>query len=249
VEQAVVNLVVNASDAMPQGGELTLRTGQEDAGRVWVSVSDTGPGIPEEIRERVFEPFFTTREADGGSGLGLAVVHGIVTQHGGSIELETRSGAGTTFRVLFPQAEAAQAPPAQAVLGTPESERAGEGSRVLLVEDAAGVREWLEEALKMLGYEVVTAATAREALELPDHPAINLLLSDVLLPDTAGPELADRLTSRWGNLAVVFMSGYAKDHLLTRHSFNERVRFLQKPFTLDSLARELQGALQGVPQG
>ena len=243
VEQAVINLVVNASDAMSKGGQLTLRSGQEEAGQVWISVSDTGSGIPEHIQERVFEPFFTTKEAEGGSGLGLAVVHGIVTQHGGSIRFESRSGTGTTFRIFFPQAEAAQASPPRAALATEEPERAGEGNRVLLVEDAEGVREWLEEALKMLGYQVISTASAKEALDLPEQEGADLLLSDVLLPDTAGPELADLLKNRWGNLAVVFMSGYAKDHLLDRLSFDEKVRFLQKPFTLDSLARELKEAL------
>jgi PAS domain S-box-containing protein len=158
LDQVLMNLVVNASDAMPDGGCLTVRTGKEDGGRVWVSVQDTGSGIPDALRDRIFEPFFTTKPRERGSGLGLSVVHGIVAQHGGAIRVSDGTAGGAVFRIALPGAFPVDAPLTQSLSAEEEVPRGG-GQRVLVIEDEAGAREGLASILAILGYEV-TAATA-----------------------------------------------------------------------------------------
>ncbi len=243
LEQVLMNLVVNASDAMPDGGKLVVRTGRENGGWAWLAVEDTGSGIPEAIRDRIFEPFFTTKSPDRGTGLGLAVVHGIVEQHGGRIELRTETGRGTTVRILLPKLASGEAPAvapyATELGGLPE----GRGEAVLVVEDEDGAREGLREILTGLGYRVVAVASAEEAGLLPERPPFDLLLTDLLLPGLSGADLAQGLQDRWPRLKVILMSGYAEDEAVRRGVNAGAVHFLQKPFDMGTLAREVRSAL------
>ena len=242
LEQVLMNLVVNASDAMLDGGRLTIRTGGEPKGFSWLEVEDTGHGIPEAIRERVFEPFFTTKGPGKGTGLGLSVVHGIVAHHAGRLELETHEGRGTRIRVVLPcpgpgAAASSRAPAAAVELA------AGHGERVLVVEDEDGARDGLREILTSVGYETVAVGSGAEAGVLATEPGFALLLTDLMLPDVAGQDLAASLQARWPALAVVFMSGYAEDDALRRGIEAGRVRFLQKPFGMHALTTALRAAL------
>jgi PAS domain S-box-containing protein len=242
LEQAVVNLVVNACDAMPDGGRLVLSTGREGRSFAWFSVRDSGPGIPEELKGRIFEPFFTTKGVDQGTGLGLSVVLGIVQRNGGTIEVVSPVGGGAEFKVVLPLME------------EPLPEALGAGSvlpggrerpqhRVLLVEDAAGVREWLGEALSMLGYRVTSASTMRAAMDRLEEGVFDVILSDVLLPDGSGVDIARRAAALKPSPALVLVSGYSRDDVLRREVMEGNVRFLQKPFGIDALEREMAAAL------
>jgi len=242
ISQVWMNLAVNATDAMPDGGTLTVRSGRRGDGDVWFSVTDTGHGIPDDIRDHIFEPFFTTKGDRRGTGLGLAVVHGIVTQHGGEVEVASTVGKGTTFRVMLPrraeEGNAATAEPAQAA-ALPH----GNGERVLLVEDNDSVRRAFERLLIRLGYEVTAAGSAEEADLLPVSQPFALLLTDMVLPGLSGAGLAAQLRERWPELKVVFMSGYTEDEALRKRAAEGEVRFLQKPVDLGTLAREVYNAL------
>jgi two-component system cell cycle sensor histidine kinase/response regulator CckA len=242
LDQVLTNLVVNATDAMPAGGTLVVRTG-EAAEQVLLCVEDTGAGIPAEIRDHIFEPFFTTKVGEKGSGLGLSVVHGIVTQHGGTIDVSDRAGGGTVFRIELPRAKLAET---QVVSHSPaeggELPR-GEGERIVVVEDEAGARGSLLDLLQMLGYRVTAVGSAEEAKRLPSEPPFALVLSDVLLPDASGTELTDALRERWPGLKVVLMSGYTEDDAIRRAVRAGTVRFLQKPFDMRRLATEIRASL------
>jgi len=242
IGQVWMNLAVNATDAMPEGGTLTVRSGRRGDADVWFSVSDTGHGIPEDIRDHIFEPFFTTKGDQSGTGLGLAVVHGIVTQHGGEVEVTSAVGAGTTFRVVLPRRlddAAASAPADNESARLPQ----GDGERVLLVEDNDSVRRAFERLLVRLGYAVKAASSAEEADQLPAAEPFMLLLTDMVLPGMSGASLATRLRARWPALKVVFMSGYTEDEALRKRAADGEVRFLQKPVDLLTLAREVHDAL------
>jgi two-component system cell cycle sensor histidine kinase/response regulator CckA len=238
MQQVLLNLAINARDAMPGGGVLTLRSGAF-GGEVFLEVEDTGEGMDETTRARIFEPFFTTKEVGKGSGLGLAVVHGIVQQHGGRIEVESRLGKGSRFRIVLPAAVS------EAVLSSALKEEAevplGAG-RVLLVEDEEGVRAGLGALLEVIGYDVIPVASGEEAMELPAFPAPDLMLTDITLPGITGLALGDRLRGRWPSLKVVLMSGYVEEALRTRAS-ERGWSFLQKPFDLTDLASTLRAAL------
>lgn len=240
LEQVVTNLVQNARDAMPTRGTLSIRTFARD-GFVVLEVEDTGRGIDEATREHLFEPLFATREAKGASVRGLAFAYGVVQRHGGRIEVESAVGRGSLLRVLLPAAA-----PSSVVL--PQESASGEmapgrGERILVVEDEEATREVLTDLLGLLGYEVVAADRGEDALALPDLPAPDLLLSDVLLPGIPGPALADRLKKRWPGLRVILMSGYTSDIAVPRDAAGRPVRFLQKPFAMARLSRELRAAL------
>ncbi len=242
LEQAVVNLVVNACDAMPEGGRLVLSTGREGRAFAWFAVRDSGPGVPEELRGRIFEPFFTTKGVEQGTGLGLSVVLGIVQRNGGAIEVATPPGGGAEFKVTLPLMEGAL--PGEEGAGpalAPEHERPQH--RVLLVEDAAGVREWLGEALSLLGYRVVSASTLRAAMDHLEDAVFDVVLSDVLLPDGSGVDIARRVSALRPSPAIILVSGYSRDDVLRREVMEGNVRFLQKPFGLDALEREMAAAL------
>src|SRR5664280_263112 len=242
IDQVLMNLVVNAADAMPGGGSLTIRSGRQGQEWVWFATDDTGDGIPAEIRERIFEPFFTTKGK--GTGLGLSVVHGIVTQHGGVVTFEDRPGGGTSFRVALPRAGSGEHP----IVSTPtvdtSSSPAGHGERVLVVEDEEGARQGLAEILRMLAYDVVAVGSGEEAGLLPHDPGFDVLLTDMMLPGCAGSDLARGLLERWPTLKVILMSGYTEDEAVRRGALAGRLRFLQKPFDMGSLAREIRGALE-----
>jgi two-component system cell cycle sensor histidine kinase/response regulator CckA len=243
LDQVLMNLVVNASDAMSDGGRLVIRAGVGAEETVWLSVEDTGHGIPEEIRDRIFEPFFTTKGAERGSGLGLAVVHGIVTHHGGTIRVSDREGGGSVFRIQLSRAGAGEAddrpsPPVDA-----DDLPHGNGERIVVVEDETGAREGLVDLLTMLGYEVAAVGSAEEAHRLPLEPAFDVLLSDLLLPDVSGAELARGFLERWPRLKVILMSGYTEDEAVRRGVGAGTLRFLQKPFDIRTLAREIRTAI------
>ena len=240
--QVLLNLAVNAGDAMPAGGRLAIATGSEN-GTVWVKVTDTGGGIPEAIRDHVFEPFFTTKELGKGTGLGLSVVHGIVVQHGGTVTFESAEGQGTTFAVTLPRAGSGENPVVEIAErgGAPSR---GHGELVLVVEDEDSTRQALAEILTLLGYAVTAVGSGEEARRLAAEQPFDLLLTDLMLPGISGGDLAAGLQACWPDLRVVLMSGYAEDAAIRLASPTSPVRFLQKPFDMDTLARELCAALE-----
>jgi PAS domain S-box-containing protein len=240
IEQVLVNLVVNASDAMPDGGQIRLSTwGRGEA--VGLAVADSGPGVPAAIRERIFEPFFTTKGVGKGTGLGLSVVHGIVTRFGGSVTVESPEGSGATFTVSLPRAGAPlHAPSARPAAPAPE---AGRGERILVIEDETAARQALAEIIAALGYAVTAVGSGGEAEALPAEPGFDLLLTDLVLPDVSGLDLAIRLVDRWSAMKLVLMSGYSDNDAVRLAVADGRARFLQKPFAIDTLAQELRDAL------
>jgi PAS domain S-box-containing protein len=255
LEQVILNLSVNARDAMAQGGRLTLETANvtvdEAAARrgsdvvpgryVVLSVHDTGHGMDAATRAQIFEPFFTTKEVGQGTGLGLATVYGIVKQSGGFIEVESEPGRGACFRVYLPRVEETVAVAAD--VKTPGSRLRGTET-VLLVEDDEALRTLAREILTVQGYTVVEAASPREALRLhATHPeAIHLLLTDVVMPEMNGRQLADHLRTARADLRVLFMSGYTGAALAQRDG-EIGGHFLQKPFTPDGLSRRVREVL------
>jgi PAS domain S-box-containing protein len=247
VEQVLMNLLVNARDAMPEGGRVALETEAAEVGAALpglppgryalLTVADTGHGMEAATRERIFEPFFTTKEVGRGTGLGLATVYGIVEQAGGAVFVESEPGAGARFRVYFPACAAeAEAEPA-----TPPGVPAGRQETVLLVEDEVQLRAPLSRILRGRGYRVLEAGDGEEALSVADrHPGgIDLLLSDVVMPRMGGVELARRLGERRPGMRTLLMSGYAFDELAGR----EGAEVLEKPVLPDELARRVRAAL------
>jgi PAS domain S-box-containing protein len=249
--QVIMNLALNARDAMPNGGTLGIRTITDDAQdtsgtnggpRAQLVVSDTGTGIDTKVLPLIFDPFFTTKAQGAGSGLGLSTVYGIVKQSGGLIDVQSEMGHGTTFTISLPAAPTTQIPGEGAeTLGPPRSG----GEVILVVEDDDQVRTVVSKGLPRLGYEVLVVRNAEEALALSDkhRGRIDLLLTDVVMPGLSGPELAERLTARRPETRVVFMSGYpAGDDPSTGFELNGRV-YLQKPFALAELAEKIRTAL------
>ncbi|GAB4257947.1 PAS domain-containing protein [Deferrisoma sp.] len=243
LEQVVLNLAVNARDAMPRGGDLRIRTrAARDADGTPVAVievEDTGEGIAPEIRDRIFEPFFTTKAEDRGTGLGLATVYGIVTQAGGRVEVESEVGRGSTFRVVWPAASGAAAESAPRAAA---EAAAGDGRAVALVEDDPAVRDLAADCLRELGYRVLSFSTGEEAeAGLAREANLDLLVTDVVMPGMRGPELLRRLRRRWPELPAVFVSGHAGDQLADLET--DRALFLQKPFRLADLEAAVARAL------
>ena len=253
-EQVLLNLAVNARDAMPTGGRLTIETGAAEldaeyaAGRAevrpgryaLVAVSDTGCGMAAEVQARIFEPFFTTKPAGKGTGLGLATVFGIVKQSGGHVAVYSEVGRGTTFKVYLPPAPA----PASAAERTPPPAPGGRET-VLLVEDEGKVRALAGLALRRAGYAVLEAGGADEAAAVTaaHRGAVDLLLTDVVMPGTGGRALAERMAAAAPGLRVLYMSGYTDDAVVRHGVLHAEVAFLQKPFTVDGLLRKVRGAL------
>jgi len=235
LQQVLMNLVVNAKDAMPDGGVLTVRA--TSGVEVCLEVADTGHGMDAATGEHIFEPFFTTKEPGKGTGLGLAVVHGIVRDHGGRIEVESAPGTGSRFRIWLP----VLTPPTPAVAGTSAVETLppGNGLRVLLVEDEKGVREGLGKLLASAGYEVTVTTSGEEATARAAELRPELLIADLILPGMTGPQLTESLMSRWPGMHAILMSGYTEDEALRRDIDEGRVRFLQKPFDTAALAFHL----------
>ena len=214
---------------------------------MWLSVEDTGVGIPESIRERIFEPFFTTKGTGKGTGLGLSVVHGIVTRHGGRIEVESVEGRGSTFKVILPKVASGEFAPVSEAPAAVSELPAGHGERVLVVEDEDGAREGLRDILRSLGYEVIAAASGEEAGALPAEAPFDVLLTDLMLPGISGSQLAAGLQERWPRLKVILMSGYTEDEAVRTGVGAGAIRFLQKPFDMTRLAREVRAALDEAP--
>jgi len=240
LEQVLTNLALNGADAMPDGGRLEVAT-WADNGQVGLTVRDDGTGMDDATRARIFEPFFTTK-GELGTGLGLSVVHGIVTSHGGSIEVDTEPGRGTTFWVRLPRHASGAFPGVRAAAagGSPAT---GTAERVLLVEDNQQIRGLFARMLERLGYRVTAVGSAEEALALASEPPFALLLSDVMLPGASGVELSRRLGERWPELQVILVSGYAEDEVSRSDVTAGHLRFLQKPVDLATLAAEVRAAL------
>ena len=244
LEQVILNLAVNARDAMPRGGKLVLETANvdvDDARYVMLAVSDNGVGMDAETQSRVFEPFFTTKEPGKGTGLGLAMVYGIVAQSGGSIRVDSEPGRGTTFKVLLPRVDE---PP---TVDPPPAERpAGRGCETVLVaEDEDGVRSLICEVLRGLGYRVLEAPRPELALDLmaAEGAPVRLLLTDVVMPGMDGRQLAERLTARQPGLRVLYISGYTGEAIARHGVLEHGTQLLQKPFTPEALARKVREVL------
>jgi two-component system, cell cycle sensor histidine kinase and response regulator CckA len=257
IEQVVMNLAVNARDAMPAGGILTIETANvnlghfEIAGRlelapgpyVLLSISDTGHGMSAGVQQHLFEPFFTTKEAGKGTGLGLATVYGIVKQSGGDIVVFSEPGFGASFAIYLPRIPLVA--PGAGAATNPDDEivKAG-GETVLLVEDEETVRRLTARMLRSLGYVVLEAADPVEALRIgADAERLDLVLSDVVMPDMSGPDCVRRLRGMRDRFAVLFMSGYAGDVAVYQTLIEAGMRLLRKPFTLAGLARAVSAAL------
>jgi two-component system cell cycle sensor histidine kinase/response regulator CckA len=251
LEQVILNLAVNARDAMPGGGTLTLRTadvdgapGIADGAWVLVEVADTGMGMDAPTRARMFEPFFTTKEQGKGSGLGLSMVYGIVTQSRGHITVDSEPGRGSTFRVYLPRE--ADAPTAQPPPPSSESPPRGHET-IVLAEDDEDVREFLTFFLQRLGYQVLAARDGVEAMAIAARSSapIDLLLTDVIMPRMDGIELIRRMSEARPQLKVLLMSGYPGDSAKLASLDGRRVRLLNKPFERDELARRVRNSLDG----
>ena len=254
LEQVILNLAVNAHDAMPDGGSLSLETTNVDLGPerapigvepgpyVALTIRDTGCGMDPETRSHIFEPFFTTKPAGEGTGLGLATVYGIVTQSGGHIQVDSEPGRGTTIHVCLPRSHGsveAEAEPSR----TPAPQARGE--TVLVVEDDAGVRDTIRSTLTRLGYTVLEAADPADALRLcgTREGAIGLVICDLVLPEVRGPELAERLTALRPTLRVLYISGYSDGAAPGGTPLPHGAPFLERPFSADSLAHKVAALL------
>ena len=245
LEQVVLNLAVNARDAMPSGGTLTIETRVIDE-RVALIVTDTGVGMEREVLDRVFEPFFTTKGVGQGTGLGLATVHGIVNQSGGEILVYSEPGLGTSFKVYLPvSGEAAESADAR---DTSDVERLHGDETVLLCEDEDGVRHLIETVLTNHGYRVLAAAGPLQALEIAAERDIDVLVSDVIMPDLSGPELARRMESLRPGVRTLFVSGYTAETVRSRGRLPADSAFLEKPFHQLSLLRAIRGLLSAAPR-
>ena len=261
IEQVIMNLVVNAKDALPEGGKITIETANvnlgDDARRqfsyiqpgpyVLLSISDTGQGMSKETQAHIFEPFFTTKEKGKGTGLGLSTVYGIIKQSGGYVFVESEPGQGTRFRIYLPRvAEAAEAagalPTARSVAGGSET--------VLLAEDEESVRELVRETLEAKGYKILACENAEAALQraAAHTGTIDMLITDLVMPGMSGRELAKRLCAVRPQAKVLYLSGYTEDVLAHPGMFEPGTSFLQKPFTLQRLARKVREVLQGKPE-
>ncbi|HEY7274166.1 MAG TPA: ATP-binding protein [Actinoplanes sp.] len=243
IEQLMVNLALNARDAMPGGGQLVIDTAPFEAGRyVRMRVSDSGSGMPPDVVERAFEPFFTTKPKGEATGLGLATVYGIVTQAGGTVGIESAVGVGTTVTILLP----ASASPCPAPEERPVS-TTGRGETLLVVEDESALRDVAGRILSGAGYRVLAADGGPQALELAalHEGAIDLLVSDVVMPGMLGKELAERLVSERPGTRVLYMSGYAHPVLASQGTLDPGVALLEKPFTAADLLSAVRRRLDG----
>lgn len=261
VEQIIVNLVLNARDAMPQGGKISIETGNVDIGEGFSSkgahvppgkyvvlvISDNGSGMDEHTQNRIFEPFYTTKELGKGTGLGLATVYGIVKQSGGTIWVYSEPGQGTTFKIYFPRFEAS---PSDYSSRNLRSENYNGNETILLVENAEPLRALAKEFLKSNGYAVLDAENGHEAIRIAKAfgGPIHLLLTDVIMPQMGGKHLAEQLASFRPATKVLYMSGYSDDGIARTGILVTEKVFLEKPFTRDTLLRKVRRLLDHAPQ-
>ncbi len=259
IEQIVLNLAINARDAMPDGGELVIETadilldddycekyvGTEPGAYVMLAVSDTGSGMDAETRKKIFEPFFTTKQPGQGTGLGLATVYGIVKQSGGRIEVYSEPGEGTSFKVYLPFVAEKAKPLVRSSVSN--SGDGGGQETVLVVEDEKMVCRLAVKLLKRRGYQVLSAATPGEAIALVQQHegTIDLLLTDVIMPKMNGRKLADKITNLRPEIKVLFTSGYTQNVIAHHGVLDEKVEFLAKPYSLDALATRVREVLDG----
>jgi len=252
----LMNLCVNARDAMPKGGQLFIETRDEvidedycrihplaHPGRyVLLVVSDTGNGMEPGVAEHIFEPFFTTKAQGKGTGLGLATVYGIVKQHEGFINVYSEPGEGATFKIYFPMAASAEAdvPPDQ-----PQEEVRGGSETILVAEDHEGLRELVSESLQSLGYTVLVAADGEEAVQqFEEHiDEVDLLVLDVVMPRMRGPEAYNRIHARRPDIPAIFCTGYSPDSPVVNGALQGGTTVLQKPYTTTNLARGIRSFL------
>jgi CheY-like chemotaxis protein len=256
LEQVIINLAVNARDAMPQGGRVSITTSLETIHReptpmdpesrdgefIYLTFADTGMGMDTQILSRIFEPFFTTKAVGKGTGLGLSTVFGIVRQHRGWVEVESKPNHGTTFRIYFPSSRQA------AEKAEPVAETALPGGRetVLVAEDEEVLRQMLVEVLKNQGYTVLEATSGRHALEVWERAdrAVDLLLTDLVMPGgMMGSELAERLSSQCPSLKVIYTSGYSPGMAGREISLLQKRNFLPKPYSINKLAQFVRECL------
>jgi signal transduction histidine kinase/CheY-like chemotaxis protein len=257
IDQVIMNLAVNSRDAMPDGGKLTIETagieltkdyvgrhiGVEAGQYVMLSVSDTGTGMDETTRARLFEPFFTTKEKGKGTGLGLSIVYGIVKQNGGDILVYSEPGRGTAFKIYLPAVNAA----AEALVRPGESTPEGLATEtILLVEDDPQVRSLASTMLARMGYRVLEAESAGEALDIAGahQGTLHLLLTDLVMPRMSGKELARALQSTHSGLRVLYMSGYTDSGVVDQGLLTADTPFIQKPFTRTTLSRAVRDVLK-----
>jgi PAS domain S-box-containing protein len=248
LEQVIVNLVVNARAAMPDGGRLTIATRTADReprpGHIQLTIADTGCGMTAEIASHAFEPFYTTKGPGAGTGLGLATAYGVVTEASGHIGIDSAPGHGTTITITMPAAEHATARPQSATARTPETTH-GTGQHIIVVEDEADVRNIIVRILTKAGYHVTAPANASIALQLCTDPSINIdaLVTDVIMPDVTGSQLADATREIRPHVPVLYISGYTAGNLPGRHTFTTDAPLLHKPFTPEQLRRALADIL------
>jgi two-component system, cell cycle sensor histidine kinase and response regulator CckA len=257
LEQVLLNLAVNARDAMPHGGELTIETREVDltegfaASRPGVApgryialmVTDSGVGMPEEVKRHLFEPFFTTKDPGKGTGLGLAVVHGFVKQSGGCVEVRSEPGAGTCFTIYLPRIDGSGG--SGAGVAEPESADTGGTETILLIEDDDAVRALTKRVLQHYGYTVLEASRGTDGLRLAAaHPApIDLLITDVVMPGISGRIVAEQIGGSHPETKVLYVSGHLNDNVLRRGVLHDAVQFLQKPFAPEAIARKVRDIL------
>jgi CheY-like chemotaxis protein len=255
MQQVVLNLVVNARDAMPQGGRVTVEIADVDLDEeyarahhgvspgphVMLAITDTGCGMTEETKARLFEPFFTTKEKGKGTGLGLSTTYGIVKQSGGHIWVYSEPGYGTCFKVYLPAAQDSLSTVSSALLSPVKSG----GETILIAEDEEAILELIRDVLSEHGYRVLVSKTADEAchLSLEEKGEIHLLLTDVVMPELSGKQLAARLMINRPSMKILYMSGYTSDAIVHHGVLDEGIEFLEKPFTPGSLCRKVREVL------
>jgi two-component system cell cycle sensor histidine kinase/response regulator CckA len=255
IEQILMNLAVNARDAMPNGGSLIIETkevfldnaftirreGLKPGSYIMLAVTDTGEGMTQEVQKKIFEPFFTTKKLGKGTGLGLATIFGIVKQHNGYIYVYSEPGSGSTFRIYFPLADEAKEESSwKKQMSMPHGRE-----RILVVDDAPSICMLVTDALQPLGYQVLEAHSAKDAIEIArsKEEKIDLLLTDVIMPEMNGKELADELKESRPDMKVIFMSGYTNNVILQERIMESGLMLINKPLIPNVLARKLREVL------
>ena len=261
LENAILNICVNARDAMPGGGKLTIESGNAfldeqyaadnadvTAGQyVMIAVTDTGQGMPADVRAKAFEPFFTTKEVGKGTGLGLSHVHGFLKQSGGHVAIYSEMGVGTTIKLYMPRTQAAaDAPDDRTPLATEDLPQGDPGTIILVVEDEERVRLVSVATLRELGYTVLHASGGEKALQmLSENPGIKLMFTDVVMPGMTGRALADAALKRWPELKVIYTTGYTQNAIVHNGVVDEGAELILKPYTMHDLARKMRAVLDG----